>query len=124
SDIRGTEVEIFLPLGDFSLEINASLVDSENPDGFRFASVPRKQASSWLNWRPRQQLSGFKAGLGLRYVGESWDGIDTLRTPSYALADLMLGYETDRWDATRSEEHTSELQSRENLVCRLLLEKK
>src|SRR5436309_11541090 len=27
-------------------------------------------------------------------------------------------------DADRSEEHTSELQSRENLVCRLLLEKK
>src|SRR5690606_42034915 len=27
-------------------------------------------------------------------------------------------------DKTRSEEHTSELQSRENLVCRLLLEKK
>src|SRR5690606_40912645 len=30
-----------------------------------------------------------------------------------------------RWaEARRSEEHTSELQSRENLVCRLLLEKK
>src|SRR5436309_15080596 len=28
----------------------------------------------------------------------------------------------ERWE--RSEEHTSELQSRENLVCRLLLEKK
>src|SRR5690606_41637935 len=28
------------------------------------------------------------------------------------------------WVAARSEEHTSELQSRENLVCRLLLEKK
>src|SRR5690606_41586654 len=27
-------------------------------------------------------------------------------------------------NTTRSEEHTSELQSRENLVCRLLLEKK
>src|SRR5690606_41124494 len=27
-------------------------------------------------------------------------------------------------DSPRSEEHTSELQSRENLVCRLLLEKK
>src|SRR2546428_9044547 len=27
-------------------------------------------------------------------------------------------------DATRSEEHTSELQSRSDLVCRLLLEKK
>src|SRR5690606_41227014 len=31
---------------------------------------------------------------------------------------------TDYTDKTRSEEHTSELQSRENLVCRLLLEKK
>src|SRR5690606_39892709 len=29
-----------------------------------------------------------------------------------------------RWKPTRSEEHTSELQSRENLVCRLLLENK
>src|SRR5690606_39355772 len=28
------------------------------------------------------------------------------------------------WNNPRSEEHTSELQSRENLVCRLLLEKK
>src|SRR5690606_39895546 len=28
------------------------------------------------------------------------------------------------WHGMRSEEHTSELQSRENLVCRLLLEKK
>src|SRR4051812_49969780 len=29
-----------------------------------------------------------------------------------------------RWAVTRSEEHTSELQSHVNLVCRLLLEKK
>src|SRR5436309_5192833 len=32
--------------------------------------------------------------------------------------------EGDEERLTRSEEHTSELQSRENLVCRLLLEKK
>src|SRR2546426_5431898 len=32
--------------------------------------------------------------------------------------------ESDLHDATRSEEHTSELQSPCNLVCRLLLEKK
>src|SRR2546430_4359890 len=29
-----------------------------------------------------------------------------------------------RWGKSRSEEHTSELQSQSNLVCRLLLEKK
>src|SRR5436309_8772254 len=34
-----------------------------------------------------------------------------------------LGHPEGAWRA-RSEEHTSELQSRENLVCRLLLEKK
>src|SRR5690606_40827405 len=31
---------------------------------------------------------------------------------------------TEQGEVRRSEEHTSELQSRENLVCRLLLEKK
>src|SRR5207244_9647029 len=31
---------------------------------------------------------------------------------------------TREWDALRSEEHTSELQSPDHLVCRLLLEKK
>src|SRR5438270_4238331 len=31
---------------------------------------------------------------------------------------------TITWSSTRSEEHTSELQSQSNLVCRLLLEKK
>src|SRR5690606_40976819 len=32
--------------------------------------------------------------------------------------------EIQQIESSRSEEHTSELQSRENLVCRLLLEKK
>src|SRR5690606_41749926 len=36
----------------------------------------------------------------------------------------LVGVVHDDDDAARSEEHTSELQSRENLVCRLLLEKK
>src|SRR5690606_40921596 len=46
---------------------------------------------------------------------------------AYAVADDDdLGEfvdQDDRGEAERSEEHTSELQSRENLVCRLLLEK-
>src|SRR5690606_41282367 len=37
---------------------------------------------------------------------------------------LGISPATVKRDWTRSEEHTSELQSRENLVCRLLLEKK
>src|SRR5690606_42123227 len=37
---------------------------------------------------------------------------------------VLLRVEDQQIPAARSEEHTSELQSRENLVCRLLLEKK
>src|SRR5690554_6980481 len=37
---------------------------------------------------------------------------------------LGLAIEASKTDAERSEEHTSELQSRPHLVCRLLLEKK
>src|SRR5690606_41755255 len=39
-------------------------------------------------------------------------------------AEWNRAWSSDRARARRSEEHTSELQSRENLVCRLLLEKK
>src|SRR5690606_20838726 len=38
--------------------------------------------------------------------------------------DTKYADEAEKMMAERSEEHTSELQSRENLVCRLLLEKK
>src|SRR3712207_8084472 len=38
-------------------------------------------------------------------------------------ARFMVGFEA-MWPDPRSEEHTSELQSRQYLVCRLLLEKK
>src|SRR2546430_6203110 len=44
----------------------------------------------------------------------SADGTSPQRRPTGRLS----------WPPTRSEEHTSELQSQSNLVCRLLLEKK
>src|SRR2546430_6568529 len=39
-------------------------------------------------------------------------------------ASCSLKYIRPGWQSSRSEEHTSELQSQSNLVCRLLLEKK
>src|SRR5215475_5065981 len=44
------------------------------------------------------------------------------RTPPQSWA--AYGQVSAVWCPVRSEEHTSELQSRENLVCRLLLDKK
>src|SRR5436309_5981373 len=48
------------------------------------------------------------------------------RAPEAELKRAFAGREDVAWrlDEERSEEHTSELQSREKLVCRLLLEKK
>src|SRR5690625_6456704 len=48
----------------------------------------------------------------LNYVEESADQI------------VVLENQSVQFDGNRSEEHTSELQSRGHLVCRLLLEKK
>src|SRR5690606_40992874 len=44
------------------------------------------------------------------------------RTRTCAASHSHEHRKTHPWRTTRSEEHTSELQSRENLVCRLLLE--
>src|SRR5207302_10746542 len=51
----------------------------------------------------------------------SWRSPPALRKKSASKASSL---KRERQRASRSEEHTSELQSRENLVCRLLLEKK
>src|SRR5690242_21171945 len=62
----------------------------------------------------------------------SLGGFDTFGAPLHSgiVAPYILHYGTEeqkqRWlpKLARSEEHTSELQSHVNLVCRLLLEKK
>src|SRR5690606_39928801 len=68
----------------------------------------------------RTPHSVFYYALG--YTG--WVGVILFAALQYAiLAHLWRSYRLTG-QAARSEEHTSELQSRENLVCRLLLEKK
>src|SRR3982751_1046823 len=43
---------------------------------------------------------------------------------AFAMEKHLEAFLVANWNQTRSEEHTSELQSRSDLVCRLLLEKK
>src|SRR2546427_6613937 len=67
--------------------------------------------------------------LGLALAWSVLAGFDYLARAHGTSADLMQRVTAliEEWDAlgtTRSEEHTSELQSQSNLVCRLLLEKK
>src|SRR2546430_8722623 len=58
-----------------------------------------------------------------------WKGRKNCWNNAFASEHASYSWQTKNWKArsprvTRSEEHTSELQSQSNLVCRLLLEKK
>src|SRR3989475_7328002 len=56
------------------------------------------------------------------YTSHGQDGV--IDETGYILNDVTLEVLVEQALAQRSEEHTSELQSQSNLVCRLLLEKK
>src|SRR5690606_38857971 len=58
------------------------------------------------------------------FVGIALYVLITVILPAFALLNVSLRRHWSSTLSVRSEEHTSELQSRENLVCRLLLEKK
>src|SRR3712207_8971284 len=75
-----------------------------------FRSHPERGAVQLVDHRHRVALEAL--GAGLRRLVLLVD-----RTAAGGLVDRRDG-------AVRSEEHTSELQSRQYLVCRLLLEKK
>src|SRR2546430_13064933 len=66
-----------------------------------------------------------RPNLALNTTGAFWRA--TTRKPHFCNKDvIVLGWKEHKWSGNlkRSEEHTSELQSQSNLVCRLLLEKK
>src|SRR5690606_42018505 len=74
-----------------------------------------------------QLPDGTEPAAFLRVARQRFNHIQSMNTASniaeiqrYLTPDLYQSMHND----IRSEEHTSELQSRENLVCRLLLEKK
>ncbi|WP_165787084.1 TonB-dependent siderophore receptor [Pseudohalioglobus lutimaris] len=97
--VRGLELESIARLGDVELQFNWSKLETESANDYRFDSVPEDQASAWVTWRPTGSWEGFRAGAGIRYVGETWGGLDQTKTPSYTLGDLMLGYTWRNWDA-------------------------
>src|SRR3712207_6983975 len=69
------------------------------------------------------------AGRGVREAGDGTLAVYDVERPDYFAHHSQLTTAEYRarfghWEYWRSEEHTSELQSRQYLVCRLLLEKK
>src|SRR5690606_3574117 len=86
-------------------------------------SMRRPQSSTWLDARRRSTSFRHEGTSGSSSAAPSCTGSST-RSASRRIS-LRSGHagqgRSSRTRASRSEEHTSELQSRENLVCRLLL---
>src|SRR5690606_40721682 len=87
----------------------------------RAESTHRAEQISELLFGERAHILS-RTGTGWVYISCEWDGYTGW------IKESQLTYIPKKTYCKnlhfRSEEHTSELQSRENLVCRLLLEKK
>src|SRR5258708_36100245 len=84
-------------------------------DGTTFEENARKKAESYSLAVPGELVLADDSGLEIDARGCA----PGVRSARYAADELASGH-----DDERSEEHTSELQSPDHLVCRLLLEKK
>ncbi|WP_083897503.1 TonB-dependent siderophore receptor [Azospirillum sp. B506] len=106
---RGVELEGKAALGD-GTELTAaySYTDAQvtrdtpypgEPDrtGKRVASVPRHAAAVWLRRQIEEGAAGgLTTGIGLRYVGATYNASNSVRVPSYLLVDVSLGYDLGR----------------------------
>src|SRR5690606_41925194 len=79
------------------------------------ATTVRKVRASSVSMMHRRVVAEIHRPAARSQPAGRFDSIGDARTP-LSVTIMSIGM--------RSEEHTSELQSRENLVCRLLLEKK
>lgn len=116
--VKGLELEGLVAMTPaWDLIANYTYLDSEvvkgpaAEQGSRIASVPEHMASLWSRHRfSIAGIPGFSAGAGVRYVGASWDGADSLKTPATTLFDAMLGYAYQDWSfsltATNLEDET------------------
>src|SRR5690606_6532621 len=92
---------------------------AEKPDAETDAPTPAETATS-----PASTCSPREPGAACRPRAKP---AEPACPPARASSSASASSAVSTWGArfmARSEEHTSELQSRENLVCRLLLEKK
>ena len=66
--------------------------------GKRLATMPLHVGSLWLTRRLQvTPTTALTLGPGLRYTGSSFDGTDSLKTPSYLLFDAMAAVDNGPW---------------------------
>src|SRR5690606_41929392 len=88
-------------------------------------SFPTRRSSDLRRWHPANDYYGLSALEAARLAVSSDRAMAEWNRSTFGRDNgVPAGIVSVKDFVSRSEEHTSELQSRENLVCRLLLEKK
>src|SRR5207247_9738958 len=89
-------------------------------------SFPTRRSSDLVDAGKSEATAG-TSSVSLRFADTLDDKLQDASPPQFAIYRIEIAGADGRTIASsnpRSEEHTSELQSRVDLVCRLLLEKK
>ncbi|HET8848480.1 MAG TPA: TonB-dependent siderophore receptor [Marinobacter sp.] len=101
---RGLELEAKVEVNpQWDLIANYAYTDTEVEEGAnegaRLATIPEHTASVWSQHDlSNLVIPGLSAGAGVRYLGETWDGADNVRTPSETLIDAMIAYGRGNWE--------------------------
>lgn len=105
--VKGLELEVSANLQAWELAGNYTYTDAQVSSttagdiryrGAQLNSIPEHAAALWAVHRfGAWGLPGLKAGLGVRYVGKTWDGLGTLSVPAYTLLDALIAYEHQAW---------------------------
>ncbi|HYM85578.1 MAG TPA: TonB-dependent siderophore receptor, partial [Pseudoxanthomonas sp.] len=90
--VQGVELETAANLEAWDLIANYTYMDAHlSGSDIQLSGIPKHSAAVWaLHKFDRYGIAGLRAGLGVRYVDETGDGIDVTTTPSYTLLDLLV----------------------------------
>src|SRR5690554_7479744 len=92
---------------------------------FPYTTLFRSGASSQFSSIPMNFFRGSQEEYQADYIiTGQWSKKALKEAKRYGRVNVAASTEDNGFSSARSEEHTSELQSRPHLVCRLLLEKK
>jgi iron complex outermembrane receptor protein len=103
--VKGLELELAGHLAAWDLTAQYSFTDAQITHtstsdvrylGQQLEAIPKHSASAWAVHR-FAALPGLRAGLGVRHVGKSSDGVGGLDVPAVALFDALLSFDTGPW---------------------------
>jgi iron complex outermembrane receptor protein len=103
--VKGLELELAGRIAAWELSTQYSYTDAQisrtsDADtryrGQQLEAIPKHSAGLWAVHR-FAALPGLRAGVGLRHVGKSSDGVGSVDVPAVDLLDAMLAYELRDW---------------------------